>query len=175
MPGVHDGGSLAGNESSITSSTSSSVIGARRLISAERPCSSDVDDAPVRCSLDCPGSTTTLLRACGRSRAAPASRIRAARRAVPTTAHPSDAVGRTLHPALTRTVRAAEDPALGFDPVTDDAAAAVRALRRQFVDRTLEAVEGVRRACRAYLERLIVLVSADVASRHLALPGFEMQ
>jgi hypothetical protein len=36
IPGVHDGGSLAGNESSITTSTSCSVIGARRLGSADR-------------------------------------------------------------------------------------------------------------------------------------------
>jgi hypothetical protein len=63
-------------------------------------------------------------------------------------------------------VGAAEDPSISFDSVTDYAAAAVLADRCERVDRALEAVEHVCFAVPTYLERLVVVVAADLAGRH---------
>jgi hypothetical protein len=55
---------------------------------------------------------------------------------------------------------AAEECAVLFQPVADDADAAVLARRRQRVDRAFETVEGVGGAVHAHLERLVVIVAA---------------
>src|ERR1700754_3385289 len=65
---------------------------------------------------------------------------------------------------------AAEEGAVLFEAVTDDADAAVLAGWRQRVDRAFEAVEGVGGAVHAHLKRLVVLVSARFASGHGNLP-----
>ena len=68
-------------------------------------------------------------------------------------------------------VLAAEERAVLFESVTDDADAAVLAGRRQRVDRAFEAVEGVGGAVHAYLKRLVVIVTAynqSVLVRHCA-------
>src|SRR4051794_22470971 len=63
---------------------------------------------------------------------------------------------------LLGTVGAAVDiPAL-LDPVPDDAYAAVRAGGSQGVDRAPEAVEGVGLALQRDLERLVVVVAANL-------------
>src|SRR5262249_15047324 len=63
---------------------------------------------------------------------------------------------------------------LGFVAVTQDAAVAMRAVRRERLDRAFEAVEGVRRTA-AHLDGdgLVVLVSADFAAFHWDLPSIE--
>src|SRR3954470_96720 len=65
-----------------------------------------------------------------------------------------------------RAVGAAEELAVRLDAVADDLAAAVLAHRGHLVDRTLEAVEGVPRAGRDHLERLVVLIATDFTRRH---------
>jgi hypothetical protein len=67
---------------------------------------------------------------------------------------------------LPRAVRAAVELAIRLDAVPDHAAPAVLALRREFVDRTLEAVERPASARTADFEALVVVVTADVAFRH---------
>src|SRR3954463_9701982 len=70
-------------------------------------------------------------------------------------------------------VFATEEGAVLFESVTDDADAAVLAGGRQRVDRAFEAVEGVGGAVHAHLKRLVVIVSARLASGHGNLPlGF---
>src|SRR5262249_55553889 len=71
---------------------------------------------------------------------------------------------------LLGTVRAAVERASGFDAVSQDAAAAVRARRREIVDGALEAVVHVRLAVHHDLEALVVLVPADVAACHVGSP-----
>src|SRR5262245_61098848 len=70
------------------------------------------------------------------------------------------------HARLAGAMRAAVEAAGRLDAVPDDLAAAVLAHRRQPVDRALEGVEGVRGAADANLERLVVIVTTDVASSH---------
>ena len=62
-----------------------------------------------------------------------------------------------------RAVRAAEDRAAVLHAVPDDSTAAVRARRRQGLDRALEAVVGSRYAPHADLEGRVVVVAAHVA------------
>src|SRR5439155_400241 len=62
--------------------------------------------------------------------------------------------------------RAAEDAPGFLHPVPDHPAAAVLALGRALVDRALEAVEGVSLTIPRHLERLVVVVAANVAFRH---------
>jgi AraC-like DNA-binding protein len=66
-------------------------------------------------------------------------------------------------------VSAAEDAAIGLDAVTDHAATAVLAGRRQGVNRALEAVERVGLIAANDLKRLVVLVAANIASGHRSL------
>src|SRR5262249_12013894 len=70
---------------------------------------------------------------------------------------------------------AAGEGAARFDAVTDDRAAAVRALRRQAVNRALEAVEDVRFPRDFHLEGLVVVVSADFTDGHGVLQIFSPQ
>ena len=61
---------------------------------------------------------------------------------------------------------ATEDLSVGFYAVTDDPAVAVRANRRQRVDRALEAVKGMVRAGHDYLKRLVVFIFANFTCSH---------
>src|SRR6185437_15947409 len=63
-------------------------------------------------------------------------------------------------------VSTAEDGPVLLEPVPEDAAAAVRAVRGHGLGRALQGVEGVRAAGLPHLEHLVVLVPADVASSH---------
>jgi hypothetical protein len=64
-----------------------------------------------------------------------------------------------------RAVRAAVDGAIGFGAVAYDADAASRALRRQSVDGTLEAIEHSSIAVREqYRECLVVFIAAAFAA-----------
>jgi hypothetical protein len=64
---------------------------------------------------------------------------------------------------------AAVDLAVGFHTMSDDAALAMLAARRHGVDSALEAVEGLRLTALRDLERLVVIVPANLASRRGAL------
>src|SRR5262245_43305186 len=72
-------------------------------------------------------------------------------------------------------MHAAIDRAFMLDAVSDDAAAAMRAHRRQHMDRTFEAVENEGAAAHLDFEALVVIVAALLASRHgfapLAVPS----
>ena len=61
---------------------------------------------------------------------------------------------------------AAVERAVRFDAVPDDLAVAVRARWREEMNRTLEAVEGVRCAALHHLEGLVVVVTADLTLSH---------
>src|SRR5262249_23178136 len=63
-------------------------------------------------------------------------------------------------------VCAAGDLSVGFNPVSDNPAVAVRANRRQRMDRALEAVEGVTFSTNDYLKRLVILIFANFACSH---------
>ena len=73
------------------------------------------------------------------------------------------AIAHLGHARLVRAVRAAEGPPLGLGAVPDHAAPAVGAARRERLDRALEAVEHVALPGGLDLERLVVLVPADLA------------
>src|SRR6266568_6684630 len=77
----------------------------------------------------------------------------------------SDAIPDLLRARRVRAVRAAVELAARLDAVADDVAAAVLAVWRERLDRTLEAVEHVVRPRRDHLEGLVVLVST-----HFAVP-----
>ena len=66
----------------------------------------------------------------------------------------------------TRTVGAAEDLPIGFNAVPDNPAVAMRANRRQCVDRALEAVEGVTFSINDYVKRFVIFVFANFAGSH---------
>jgi hypothetical protein len=61
---------------------------------------------------------------------------------------------------------ATEDLSVGFYAVTDDPTVAVRAYRRERLDRALIAIEGVVCAGNDYLERLVIFVSTNFACSH---------
>jgi hypothetical protein len=61
---------------------------------------------------------------------------------------------------------AAEDFAALLDPVPDDPAMAVRANRRECVDRAFEAIKSVALAGNDYLKRLVIVIFANFAFRH---------
>jgi hypothetical protein len=65
---------------------------------------------------------------------------------------------------------AAEKSTLGLVTVADDLALTVLAGRREYVNRALEAVEGVFVAVMDDGERPMIGVSADFAPRHGAAP-----
>lgn len=58
-----------------------------------------------------------------------------------------------------------------FDPVADDHAFAVSALRRELVNGTFEAVEGAASSWPVDLEGFVAVVPADFAFRHCHLPS----
>jgi hypothetical protein len=59
---------------------------------------------------------------------------------------------------------ATENAALLLHPVTDDFATAMRTLWREGVDRTFEAVEGVRFTQHGHLKSTVVVVSANLTT-----------
>ena len=92
------------------------------------------------------------------------------------TRHRSTATAAILNPVFqlgfasrSRAVDAAEDLSVRFDAVTDDAAVAVRANRRQRVNCALETVEGVTLTAHDDFERLVIFVFANFARRHTQL------
>src|SRR5688572_21642094 len=87
-------------------------------------------------------------------------------RAAPPFPFASGAVVQAADARLRGAVRAAEEGAGVLAAVADDAAAAVRAGRRQRVDGAFEAVEGVGAIAHHHLEGLVVIVAAGVAAGH---------
>ena len=65
---------------------------------------------------------------------------------------------------------AAEESARFFEPVTDNADAAMRASRRQRVDRAFEAVEDMGPTVVHYLKSLVVVVPSGFADCHNTTP-----
>ncbi len=63
----------------------------------------------------------------------------------------------------------AEDLARLLHAVSDNPAVAVRANRRQRVDRALEAVEGVVLAGNDHFKRLVIFILANFAFSHISL------
>ena len=59
-----------------------------------------------------------------------------------------------------------ENLSVRFDAVAHDTAIAVGTNRRQGVDRTLEAIEGVALSAHDNLKRLVIVVLANFACRH---------
>lgn len=66
-----------------------------------------------------------------------------------------------------RAVRAAEKVFFRFDSVTDDAAAAIGANRRELVNRAFETIENVRVSRRDNFEGQVIIISANLALCHL--------
>ena len=66
-------------------------------------------------------------------------------------------------------MNAAIDLPVGFHTVTDDSAFAVRADRRQRVDRALEAIECVMFAGYYHFKRLVIFVFTNFACSHTQL------
>ena len=66
---------------------------------------------------------------------------------------------------------ATEDLSVSFYAVTDDPTVAVRANRRERMDRALKAIEGVVCAGNDYLERLVIFVSTNFACSHTKCPS----
>ena len=79
------------------------------------------------------------------------------------------AIADARHAARLGTVRTAVERATRFDSVPDDLAMTMRARGCECMDGALEAVERARPFGSDHLERLVVLVSADVALRHQAV------
>jgi hypothetical protein len=65
-----------------------------------------------------------------------------------------------------RAMDATENLSVRFDAMSDDPAVAMRANRRQRVDRALEAVEGVMLPANDYFERLVILILANFTCSH---------
>jgi hypothetical protein len=63
-------------------------------------------------------------------------------------------------------MNAAEDLSVSFNAVPDNPAVAVRANRRQRMDRALKAVERVVRPVNDHFKRLIVFIFANFACSH---------
>src|SRR5262245_28832107 len=77
------------------------------------------------------------------------------------------------HADPARAGRAAEHVSLGvLDPVADDVGAAVVAPRREEMDRALEAVERMSAPPGVDRHGLVVVVAADVTSRHPGTPRY---
>ena len=61
---------------------------------------------------------------------------------------------------------AAENLSIGFNAVPDNSTVAMRANRRQRVDRALEAIEGVMLPANDYFKRLVIFIFANFACSH---------
>jgi hypothetical protein len=66
-------------------------------------------------------------------------------------------------------MNAAEDLSVGFHTVPNDSAVAVRADRRQCVDRTFEAIECVMLSGYDHFKRLVIFIFANFACSHTQL------
>jgi hypothetical protein len=66
-------------------------------------------------------------------------------------------------------VDATENLSVRFDAVSDYPAVAVRANRRQRVDRALEAIEGVVLAGNDHFKRLVIVIPANFAFSHISV------
>ena len=66
-----------------------------------------------------------------------------------------------------RAMGATEDSISFFHVVADDSAAAMRALRRQRVDRALKAVEDMLLSLQNYFKKFVVVISADFTLSHI--------
>src|SRR5262245_2176822 len=119
---------------------------------------------PTRCAWSRSRPPTLPPRAGGASAPRSRSATRSPPRGSPSVV--SDAILDALHAAFSRAVRAAEDLVLRLDAVHHDAAPAVRAHRREQVNRAFEAVEHVRLATLLDGEGLVVRVSAYLATLH---------
>ena len=62
---------------------------------------------------------------------------------------------------------AAEDLSVGLHAVADHPAVAVRANRRQRVDRAFEAIEGMTLAGNDHFKRLVIFILANFACSHI--------
>lgn len=78
----------------------------------------------------------------------------------------SDAIVNTHDTGLLRAVGTAVERAPGLDTMSDDSALAVRAGRRQCMNRALETVEHVRFSGVNHFKGFVVVVSADFALGH---------
>src|SRR5690606_30744935 len=79
----------------------------------------------------------------------------------------SDPVFEALHAGVAGAVGAAEEAPVAFGAVADDSAATMLTTWRQRMDRALERVVGAAAAVgKGDLDRLVVLVAANVASGH---------
>jgi hypothetical protein len=63
-------------------------------------------------------------------------------------------------------VRTAVEKTILLYSMADDFAPTMDAYRRQCMDRTLEAIEGVRYTLHSHIERFIVVVPADFTTSH---------
>jgi hypothetical protein len=61
---------------------------------------------------------------------------------------------------------ATENLSVGFNAVSHDPALAMRANRRQRMDRALEAIEGVMLPANDHFKRLVIFVFANFACSH---------
>ena len=75
----------------------------------------------------------------------------------------SDAIVNADDTGFLRAVGTAIERALGFDTMADDAALAVRARRRERMNRALETIENVRFSSVNHFKGLVVIVAADLA------------
>src|SRR2546423_8622092 len=69
-----------------------------------------------------------------------------------------------------RAVGATIERVIGLDAVPDDLTATVVAYGRELVNRTLEAVERMMRACRDDFKGQVIIVAADFTLGHLNTP-----
>jgi hypothetical protein len=84
----------------------------------------------------------------------------------------SSAVLYDVQSCSTGTVRATVESVADLHAMADDLAPAMFASRGQSVDRTLEAIEGVRATAHDHLEGFVVVIAADFALRHLHTSRF---
>src|SRR5688500_3502881 len=76
----------------------------------------------------------------------------------------------TFNAHVLRAVCAAEEAPVSLHAVPDDAAATVRTGRREYVNRALERVERVSGAGHGHRERLVVVVTTELAFCHCIHP-----
>ena len=77
-----------------------------------------------------------------------------------------DAISQLSFAGLSGAVDTAEDLSVGFNTVSHNPAVAMRANRRQRVDRALEAVERVVLPANDHFKRLVIFVFANFAYSH---------
>ena len=78
----------------------------------------------------------------------------------------SSAIFQFRSAGFARAVDATEHLSIRFNAVSDDPAIAMRANRRQRVNRAFEAVERVVLPANDYFKRLVIFIFANFAGRH---------